>query len=116
MDALLKAGEFARLCRTTKETLRHYDRIGLLSPTMRGENGYKLYSFMQLVDFSLISALQSAGLSLAEVRDFLEKPESPRLQTVLEERVAVIEEQRRALAAKQRTLESALDQSRYLAA
>lgn len=116
MDALLKAGEFARLCRTTKETLRHYDRIGLLSPTMRGENGYKLYSFMQLVDFSLISALQSAGLSLAEVRDFLEKPESPRLQLVLEERVAVIEEQRRALAAKQRTLESALDQSRYLAA
>lgn len=116
MDALLKAGEFARLCRTTKETLRHYDRIGLLSPTMRGENGYKLYSFMQLVDFALVSALQSAGLSLAEVRDFLEKPESPRLQLVLEERVAAIEEQRRALAAKQRTLEGALAQSRYLAA
>ena len=116
MDALLKAGEFAQLCRTTKETLRHYDRIGLLSPTMRGENGYKLYSFMQLVDFALVSALQSAGLSLAEVRDFLEKPESPRLQAVLEERVAAIEEQRRALAAKQRTLEGALAQSRYLAA
>ena len=116
MDALLKAGEFARLCRTTKETLRHYDRIGLLSPTMRGENGYKLYSFMQLVDFALVSALRSAGLSLAEVRDFLEKPESPRLQVVLEERVAAIEEQRRALAAKQRTLEGALAQSRYLAA
>ena len=44
MTALLKAGEFAQLCRTTKEALRHYDRIGLLCPAARGENGYKLYS------------------------------------------------------------------------
>lgn len=28
-DDLLKAGEFARLCGTTKETLRHYKDIGL---------------------------------------------------------------------------------------
>ena len=116
MKALLKAGEFARLCRTTKETLRHYDRIGLLRPAARGENGYKLYSFMQLVDFSLVSALQSTGLSLAEVRDFLEQPETPRLQVVLEDRVAAIEGQRRALEAKQRILENVLAQSRHLAA
>ena len=31
MDPLLKSGEFAQLCRTTKETLRHYAKIDLLS-------------------------------------------------------------------------------------
>lgn len=116
MTALLKAGEFAQLCRTTKEALRHYDRIGLLCPAARGENGYKLYSLVQLVDFALISALQSTGLSLAEVRDFLEESDESRLQAVLEDRVAAIEKQRHALEAKQRTLESALAQSRHLAA
>ena len=29
MDPLLKSGEFAQLCRTTKETLRHYAKIDL---------------------------------------------------------------------------------------
>lgn len=37
MDDLLKAGAFADLCCTTKETLRHYDRMGLLQPTVRAE-------------------------------------------------------------------------------
>ena len=39
-DDLLKAGEFAHLCGTTKETLRHYKDIGLLMPVAKAENGY----------------------------------------------------------------------------
>ena len=31
------SGEFAKLCGTTKETLRHYDSLGLLCPERRGE-------------------------------------------------------------------------------
>ncbi len=34
MKTFLKTGEFARLCRTTKETLFHYDREGILSLNM----------------------------------------------------------------------------------
>ena len=39
MDPLLKSGEFAQLCRTTKETLRHYAKIDLLSPSIRARMG-----------------------------------------------------------------------------
>lgn len=40
MDSFLKCGEFAALCGTTKNTLIHYDRLGLLSPAYVTESGY----------------------------------------------------------------------------
>lgn len=47
-DDLLKAGEFAHLCGTTKETLRHYKDIGLLMPVAKAENGYQLLSLIHI--------------------------------------------------------------------
>ena len=115
MDTLLKAGAFAKLCRTTKETLRHYDRIGLLHPAARADNGYKLYALPQVVDFALVSALRSTGLALSEVRAFLEDPGSDRLQQTIGERVAEIERQQRDLEAKRQVLVETMEQARRLA-
>ena len=70
-DDLLKAGEFARLCGTTKETLRHYRDIGLLVPVAKAKNGYQLYSPLQLSDYLLVSSLQQAGCSLHEIKGYL---------------------------------------------
>ena len=39
----LTSGAFAALCGTTKETLRHYKDISLLSPAHQGDNGYFYY-------------------------------------------------------------------------
>ena len=97
MNGMMKSGEFARLCRTTKETLRHYDRIGLLSPAIRAQNGYRFYSVAQFADFSLISALQSTGLSLAEIQMFMARPGSDALYGVLRERIDALEEQQEEL-------------------
>ena len=38
----LTSGAFAALCGTTKETLRHYKDIGLLSPAHQGNSGLPL--------------------------------------------------------------------------
>lgn len=114
MDAVMKSGEFARLCRTTKETLRHYDRIGLLSPAVRGQNGYRFYIVAQFADFSLISALQSTGLSLSEIQTFMGQPGSDALYDVLRERIEALEGQRHELHRKQQVLEGALAQAERL--
>ncbi|MFT4302383.1 MAG: MerR family transcriptional regulator [Desulfovibrio sp.] len=66
---LLKVGEFARLCHTTKETLLHYDRKGLLQPRYIAENGYRFYSAEQFFDFDMISLLKETGSSLDEIRE-----------------------------------------------
>lgn len=72
MNRALRSGQFARLCRTTKDTLRHYEDIGLLSPAFIAENGYKNYLPDQVMDFMLISSLRDAGCSLADIKRFLE--------------------------------------------
>ena len=40
---LMKTAEFAHFCRTTKDTLIHYDRIGILQPAQITDAGYRLY-------------------------------------------------------------------------
>lgn len=114
MNALMKSGDFAALCQTTKETLRHYDRIGLLVPAAVSESGYKLYSPLQLVDFALVSSLQGAGCSLAEVGRYLREPSSEELGTILAEKIRDIERERAVLLRKQRMLQNTLERVEYL--
>ena len=39
----LKVGELARRSGLTVRTLHHYHAIGLLTPSARADNGYRLY-------------------------------------------------------------------------
>lgn len=111
-DDLLKAGEFARLCGTTKETLRHYRDIGLLVPVAKAKNGYQLYSPLQLSDYLLVSSLQQAGCSLHEIKGYLSEPDSKALESVMEGRISAIVEQRRALLMQKSLLENTLARMR----
>ena len=60
--------DFAKFSRTTKDTLLHYDRIGLLSPESRGENKYRYYSSRRLAIINVIRTLQRLGMSLEEIK------------------------------------------------
>lgn len=67
---LFSVNEFAKLSRTTRDTLHHYDKIGLLAPVSRGENNYRYYSCGQLAVVNVIRTLQELGMSLAEIKGF----------------------------------------------
>lgn len=64
-------GQFAKLCGVKKQTLFHYDDIGLLSPVHVADNGYRQYSYRQYETFLLITCLKEAGMSLREIKAFL---------------------------------------------
>lgn len=61
--------EFARFSRTTRNTLLHYDKIGLLSPALRGENNYRAYSVLQTANINLIRTMQELGMTLEEIKE-----------------------------------------------
>ena len=84
MKNLLKCGEFAHLCGTTKETLRHYSDIGLLSPVQVAKNGYHLYSPAQTVNYLIISTLKSAGFTLSEIRQYFEANDIRKIDTLFQ--------------------------------
>ena len=63
---------FARLCGCNTQTLRYYDRIGLLAPARVDEwNGYRYYEEEQAVLFVRIRNLQQADFSIEEIKSML---------------------------------------------
>lgn len=109
-----RSGEFAALCRTTKETLRHYRNIGLLEPASIAENGYALYSPLQLGDFLLIDSLKRGGSPLETIRDYLENPHDEGLEAIIEDHIDRLRRERSMLLARQRLLEGTLERRRSL--
>jgi DNA-binding transcriptional MerR regulator/effector-binding domain-containing protein len=73
-NAFFTASDFAKLSRTTKATLHHYDDIGLLAPLSRGEeNNYRYYSCGQLAVVNVIRTLQALGMSLSEIKTLIDR-------------------------------------------
>jgi DNA-binding transcriptional MerR regulator len=63
-------GEFARLAGVTAKALRHYDRVGVLSPAIVDpRTRYRRYSADQLAELYEVMSLTRLGLSLRQVRD-----------------------------------------------
>ncbi len=92
----MTSGAFAALCGTTKETLRHYKDIGLLSPARQGDNGYFYYDAEQFYDFFAISIFRRTGTPLEEVRRCLLGQDAAwTLAQLLEQRVRLGAERRR---------------------
>ncbi|MDH2363428.1 MerR family transcriptional regulator [Priestia megaterium] len=77
LEKYFTTGEFANLCRVKKQTLFHYDEIGLLSPQIKGDNGYRYYSYDQFEVFQLIVLFKEFGVPLKEIKILL-TDKSPR--------------------------------------
>ncbi len=67
---MLTTQEFADLCNTTKKTVIHYDRIGLLKPA-KLKNQNRLYLPKQVLIFQKITLLKSLNLTLKETKQYL---------------------------------------------
>lgn len=64
--------QFAELCSCNTQTLRYYDKIGLLKPAQVDSwTGYRYYEERQAVDFVKIRNLQVADFSIQEIRSLL---------------------------------------------
>jgi DNA-binding transcriptional MerR regulator/effector-binding domain-containing protein len=67
----LSVGQFAKLCGTTRDTLRHYYESGIIVPKVDPENGYHYYSASQITSFFFITTMRQAGCSIKEISDLI---------------------------------------------
>ena len=64
----MKIGDFAKACGTSISVLRHYDRLGLLSPVYVDRfTEYRYYDISQAAVYKRIKMLKNAGFSLSEI-------------------------------------------------
>lgn len=104
----MTSGTFAKLCGTTKETLRHYKDINLLVPAYQGENGYFYYDAEQFYDFYAISIFRQTGTPLEEIRCCLQGKNIEGTMELLKEQKIQLERERNRLDQMDFVLSSAI--------
>lgn len=70
-------GDLARATGTKAETIRYYERSGLLPAPARTEGNYRSYSLPQLNRLRFLRRLRALGFSIAEIRDLLAVADEP---------------------------------------
>lgn len=69
MEKFFTVSQTAEIVGVTAETLRHYDRIGLVHPCKTDKwTNYRYYSENEIVRLNTIKALRYMDLSLEEIK------------------------------------------------
>ena len=97
------------------KTIRYYEDIGLLAPTVeRSKSGYRLFDAQVIQRLAFIKRAQSLGLSLEEIKPLLERHDQgelpcPDLKQQLQTKIQAIAAQIEVLRTDQTELQAIIE-------
>lgn len=112
MKNYYRISEFAALCGLSRDTLLHYDHIGVLKPAFVAPSGYRYYTLSQFTTVDLIEVLKASGTPLGEIRKYLENADVPAGIRLLESKMQELHARRAAIDRMIQSLEQTLDAMR----
>lgn len=106
---LLSIGKVAKQAGVSVETIRFYERKGLLQEPVRKESGYRQYTEQDIKKLVFIQHAKNLGFSLNEIRELLSiqtdtNASSREIKSIAEHKLQDIEEKIRMLQKIRRTL------------
>lgn len=110
----MKIGEASRLSGCHIETIRYYERVGVLSPTARSESGYRRYTDHHIQQLRFIHHARELGFSLDDIRELLSLREHPDLSCGAVDRIT--DKHLRGIRSRIRHLESLAEELRRMSA
>lgn len=109
-------GELARETGFSRDTIRYYEKLGLIGGQERRENGYKEYGAETAERLFHVRALKDYGFSLNQIRRLLDSTQLPEscdgIPEVLESKLREVEQQLEELTAYRSRLSAALAECR----
>jgi DNA-binding transcriptional MerR regulator len=119
MKERARIGELARAAGATVQTIRYYERLGLLPPPARSASGYRLYSQEALERLRFIRQAQAARFRLEEIKEILRLRYAGRspcdcVRKMLEQRLEDVERELVDLGRFRRVLRRVLNRSQQL--
>ncbi|MCY7494373.1 MerR family transcriptional regulator [Bacillus safensis] len=75
----------------TEDAIRYYEKIGLLPYAKRKRNGHRIYDEEDIELMELIICLKKTGMSLNEMKNFLQYPVKYKLSSVPELKRTLLE-------------------------
>src|SRR6266498_3828337 len=89
------------------DTLRYYERVGLIPPVNRNESGIRDYNELDLRRVDFIKCMRSAGLPIEVLIEYVALVQ--RGDRTIEARKQILKEQRELLAARMKEMQKTLD-------
>jgi MerR family transcriptional regulator, aldehyde-responsive regulator len=103
----MKIAEVSERYAISTDTLRYYERIGLIQPVNRNESGIRDYNELDLRRVEFIKCMRSAGLPVEVLIDYVGLVQ--RGDGTIEARKEILKEQRQQLAARMKEMQKTLD-------
>ena len=104
MKDFYKISEISRLYGVGPDSLRYYERLGLLRPRRDEDNGYRLYSLRDIYKLSVIRDLRTLGLSMIQIKEYLDGQSVESTLALLEREEDLLSRQIHQLQARRETL------------
>jgi DNA-binding transcriptional MerR regulator len=103
----MKIAEVSEQYGISSDTLRYYERVGLIPPVNRNESGIRDYNELDLRRVDFIKCMRSAGLPIEVLIDYVALVQKG--DQTIEARKDILKEQRALLAARMKAMQKTLD-------
>jgi DNA-binding transcriptional MerR regulator len=103
----MKIGEVSEKCEISSDTLRYYERIGLLPSVNRTDSGIREYGELDLKRISFIKCMRSAGLPIEVLIEYFELVQQG--DATINTRKHILMEQREQILARMKEMQETLD-------
>lgn len=107
----MKIAEVSERYRISQDTLRYYERIGLIPPVNRGTHGIRDYNELDIRRVEFIKCMRSAGLPIEVLIDYVDLVQ--RGDSTTESRKEILVEQRDLLVSRIAEMQKTLDLLNY---
>jgi MerR family transcriptional regulator, aldehyde-responsive regulator len=107
----MKIAEVSEQYGMTSDTLRYYERIGLIPPVNRNENGIRNYNEIDIKRVEFIKCMRRAGLPIEVLAEYIKLVQQG--DQTIEARKKILKEQREQLLVKMEELQKTLDMLDY---
>ena len=112
MAEVVHIGEAARQAGVSVDTIRFYQKLGLIVGPTRTPRGYRLFTGEQIHDLAFIRHAQELGFSLNEVKELLALRQKPHtcseVQSMLKRKLADVHKKIKSLTRLEKELGGAL--------
>ncbi len=103
-EKLYKPKEISDMAGVTVRTLQYYDKIDLLKPSYKNENGYRFYTEEDLMELQKVISLKFLGFSIEDIKKLLASETSEKIN-LIKEKKKLLEHQIRNLTLINKSLE-----------
>ena len=107
----MQISEVAEKFGLTTDTLRYYEREGLIGPISKGKNGIRNYDENDIRRIQFVKCMRAAGLEISFLKRYLQLFEGG--DKTVKERREILVEQRRILKQKLDAMQEAYDKLNY---